>query len=91
MEVELKKRTYLVARLFLFGLGTLWIMGLVIVGLGLWEPFLDLVEKVDVPALTALGPAWYIFTLVLVSVYFSLKVFRLVGKWERSKKDGKTS
>jgi len=77
------------AKVFIFTLTMVWILGLILIGL-LFYHYL-LIPMVGLAGITGLILgfilAWYIFTLLIVSVLVASWGLKFVGKWERESKE----
>ena len=82
------KKSKLVARLLLFTVSLVWILGLYYISILLEPRFLDAMTIYGIPegVITSFLWAWYWITFILVGVALAYKSFSLVGKWERKEK-----
>lgn len=87
----MKKVLVIIAKLLGFAILAVWILGLLAVGLVLYDPYMKAVEYyfgISSGGLYTFTVAWYWLTLVIVGALVALRAFRLVGKWEKPGKKG---
>ena len=65
-----------------FAFGVVWLIFFVLAGLTLYNAIVAYVPK-TLPM--SLLPTWFIITLVLASIWLSVKVFNIIGVWTSKK------
>ena len=78
-------RKELVAKLILFAVALVWVMGLLGVGMILFGPFNEAISNYGIPegGLNTALNIWFWITLVLIGIVVTLGAFRFIGKWEK--------
>jgi hypothetical protein len=81
------------ARLFLFGVGVLWVLlflAAAVVGFDqVFDPMVksyfigsdEVFSSAENLAVGALE-GWYIITIIIVGIFFAFRTFKVIGKWE---------
>ena len=79
------KKVILVARIVLFTVVLIWVLGLLMIGLLFHEAFLDYMRSIEITQGITLAALvlWYWLTLVVAGVLVANWGFRRVGLWER--------
>lgn len=74
----------LTARVTVFFLACIWVLGLLFSGFIFFPTFLLQLELHMVnPALSGFLVFWYVATIVLIGVWIAIKGFKFIGKWEK--------
>lgn len=81
----MKSKANLIARVFLFALTLLWVMGFLTVSFSFFPLFVDLAYSSSVRAIQLISPVWYIMTTTLISVGVAWRAYKFIGKWEKKK------
>lgn len=75
----------LVARITVFFLACVWVLGLLVGGVTFFPTVMYQIQvHVASPGLIGFLVFWYVATIVLVGVWVTIKAFRFVGKWEKN-------
>lgn len=74
----------LAARVTIFALACIWVIGFLSVSLAVSDTFFSVVSAYMGTAVTWLLLAWYVATVILISVLVAVKGFRFVGHWVKN-------
>ena len=75
----------LAARVVVFGLSVVWVLGWLLTCLVIFPFFGELLRAVlPYPSLVGFAQFWFIFTAVVIGVWIAIKGFRFVGRWVKN-------
>ena len=76
----------LAARVVVFSLACIWVMGWLANGLIWYNIFLEVLGHYGPSWVAAPLLIWYIATLILVGIWIAVKGFKFIGRWEKDDK-----
>ena len=81
----MKHGMQLTAKIIGFAVAVIWAFGLVMVGIGIFKPFMDAVATnlVSGGPLYGFAEGWFWFTIAVLGAGGAYLGFRFIGKWEK--------
>ena len=70
----------IISKSLVFAFSAIWILGLLVFGLLLYPPLIELLELEGL--YITVFSVWYVTTMVLIGISIALLSFKLVGSWK---------